>query len=286
MKIKFEKAVDFGSAHILPRTYKNLRNLPHWHREHELIFVESGEIELSANGVAYRLTQGNAAFLHSEDIHGIASLDNAVVTVVKADDAYFKRIVDTKRLSAPVLRGDYMLEDFFAEVFAELKGPKEYGELIADGAATKLFSLIFRQERTEARPSRVNATEQYKHLLDKISREYPYITFGDAAEFMHFSKPYFSEFFCARTGASFTYYLNTVKIAAAVEQVTEGKSSITEISKACGFNTIRNFNRVFKELTGYTPRTLPKDYRFIRSLKEYKDNGFDPTLHGSEILEK
>ena len=56
--------------------------------------------------------------------------------------------------------------------------------------------------------------------------------------------------------------------------------------KACGFNTIRNFNRVFKELTGYTPRTLPKDYRFIRSLKEYKDNGFDPTLHGSEILEK
>ena len=99
-------------------------------------------------------------------------------------------------------------------------------------------------------------------------------------------KLHFSEFFCARTGASFTYYLNTVKIAAATEQVAEGKSSITEISKACGFNTIRNFNRVFKELTGYTPSTLPKDYRFIRDLREYGDNGFDPTLHGSEILEK
>lgn len=38
------------------------------------------------------------------------------------------------------------------------------------------------------------------------------------------------------------------------------KTSITDVSVRCGFNTIRNFNRAFRDITGYSPRTLPEDY--------------------------
>lgn len=33
-----------------------------------------------------------------------------------------------------------------------------------------------------------------------------------------------------------------------------------EAALAAGFGTIRSFNRVFKQLTGFTPRELPDNY--------------------------
>ena len=51
------------------------------------------------------------------------------------------------------------------------------------------------------------------------------------------------------------------------------------------FNTIRNFNRVFKEMTGYTPGTLPRDYSFACNLHRNGEGGFDPTLGCTVVLE-
>ena len=102
---------------------------------------------------------------------------------------------------------------------------------------------------------------------------------------MHFSKPYFSQYFYRHAGMTFTRYLNIIKISFAVEKLLAGHSTVTEVSQSCGFNTIRNFNRVFKELTGYTPNTLPQNYNFVYDLKEYTDSSFDPTLNGTELLE-
>lgn len=103
---------------------------------------------------------------------------------------------------------------------------------------------------------------------------------------MHFSRPYFSKYFVTHTGMTFSHYLNTVRVAHAAELLREEKHTVTEISGLCGFNTIRNFNRVFRDLTGYTPSNLPKDYTFTYLLKEYADSGFDPTLAGTEVLEE
>lgn len=286
MKTKFEKRIAFDLAHILPRKYKNLHNVPHWHKEHELIFVQSGEVSLTTEGEGLTLSTGTAAFVHSEQPHSIEASHGAVVTVLKLDAAYFHRIVGEKRLEEPILRFDYGLPALFRELFAELKAPMEYSDIVADSLASGLMARIFRQERVSTgATARKDSMEQYKALLALIERDHTYITFEDAANFMHFSKPYFSEFFLRHAGMSFTRYLNTVKISAAVERLQEGRMSVTEISKGCGFNTIRNFNRVFKELTGYTPNQLPESYRFTYSLKEYADSGFDPTLLGSELLE-
>ncbi len=286
MKIKFEKKIAFDVAHILPRKYKNLHNLPHWHKEHELILVQSGTALVTENDNGFELSTGMAAFLHSEETHSIESAPGTVMTVAKLDPAYFHRIIGDKRLLCPILSHDYRLHTHLTELAAELKEPLEYGGIVADSIATELLARIFRGEATQASGSaRRDSTEQFKGLLELIGQSYAYMTFEDAAQYMHFSKPYFSEFFYTHTGMTFTRYLNMTKILYATERVQEGKLSVTEISKACGFNTIRNFNRVFKKLTGYTPNTLPKDYRFTHSLKEYTDSDFDPTLVGSEILE-
>ena len=99
---------------------------------------------------------------------------------------------------------------------------------------------------------------------------------------MHFSGPYFSKLFHSIFGMTFTRYLNTVKVAAAIEKLREGNLSITEISSMCGFNTIRTFNRVFRSFTGYAPKDLPSNYVFLYSLKD--GCGLNPTLNCTKIL--
>lgn len=286
MKVRFEKKIIFEGAHVLPRKYKNLHNLPHWHREHELLLVESGEITLTDADHSFSLSSGNAAFLHSEEIHSITSSTDAVVTVLKLDPTYFRRIVGEKRLLSPVLCFDHDLPARLSELFCELKTSLEYSGIVADCIAVTLLAHIFRQEETRlCGTDRAETDGRYRELLELIGRDFAYITFDDAVEYMHFSRPYFSRFFYTRTGMTFSRYLNTIRISAAVERVLEGRMSATEISKSCGFNTIRNFNRVFKELTGYTPRSLPTGYTFTKGLREYTDSGFDPTQSDSELLD-
>lgn len=286
MKTQFEKKISFDLAHVYPRKYKNLHNLPHWHKEHELILVESGNAQITLNDNTFTLTEGSAAFFHSEDVHSIDAASDTIISVAKLDPAFFYRIIGEKRLKHPILQGEYDLPRHMADLFSELKTPTEYGGIIADSLSTLLIAQIFRQEQTDPHNvTRRDTTEQLRGLLERISKDHAYITFEDAAQYMHFSKPYFSEFFYTHTGMTFTHYLNVTKIQSAIEKLHEGSLTVTEISKSCGFNTIRNFNRVFKEQTGYTPRTLPKDYRFAHPLWEYSDSDFDPTLLGSEVLD-
>ena len=120
-------------------------------------------------------------------------------------------------------------------------------------------------------------------MCRKISNEYGTITFCEAAKHMHFSEPYFAKVFHRTFGMTFTQYLNTVRIAAAIDKLKQGNMSITEISLSCGFNTIRNFNRVFKSLTGYSPSHMPSDYIFLYSLRT--GYGLNPTLTSTQIIE-
>lgn len=86
---------------------------------------------------------------------------------------------------------------------------------------------------------------------------------------------------------TFSQYLNRVKVEEAVRLLRENKGlPVTEIAFRCGFNTIRNFNRIFKEVTGCTPRSLPKTYvpdeKFIYSVS----GDFRPHLAGNDPFDR
>ena len=110
------------------------------------------------------------------------------------------------------------------------------------------------------------------------------MTFDEAAEFMCFSKPYFSKYFRKMSGMTFSEYLNIVRVSAAVKMLSRGNMAIGEAALAAGFGTIRSFNRVFKQLTGCTPRELPKEQIFIESGMSAIEKGFDPTLGVTRVL--
>ena len=103
---------------------------------------------------------------------------------------------------------------------------------------------------------------------------------------MGLSEPYFSRFFRKISGMTFSKYLNTVRLEHAIRMLQEHprRLSVTEIASRCGFETIRHFNRVFRDITGMSPRELPANY--VPDFKPIRriEDAFNPTLQSSELL--
>lgn len=286
MKARFEKKAFSDKTHTSAIKYKNLHNLPHWHIEYELVFVLKGSADLMLNNLFFKISQDSCAFIGSEEIHHIRSDPGSVLGIIKTDAPNVKEIVGNKHLTTPILNYNSTPKYIFFDILSELKNQKDFCNIIADTIVTKFIAEIF---RTESSSSYTKITKQmttkYKELIEMLSINYTHITFEEAAKYMNLNKSYFSRYFYSFSGMTFTQYLNILKVSAAIEKIQEKNLNMTEISMSCGFGTIRNFNRVFKELTGYNPKKLPNNYVFIYNFKDTSGNDFNPTLNCTEILE-
>ena len=64
------------------------------------------------------------------------------------------------------------------------------------------------------------------------------------------------------------------------------KRTVTDVVTHCGFSTVRNFNRVFREVTGYTPRGSPSDIVVDTYHHAAGSVDFDPTEQSSILMGK
>jgi xylan 1,4-beta-xylosidase len=276
-----------GNAHVSCTKYKNLNNISHYHSDHELVCVCEGNANVFINENFFHLRSKDCIFVHSNDIHHIQSDPSTVITVLKARQKHFESIFASYKLRSPLIGKSAQIEGTLNSIAAELKAGTDHSHIMADCIATQLFITMLRGEPTQtvesAESGRTSTNELYNTICKMISSEYGTLTFSQAAKALHFSEPYFSKVFHSIFGMTFTHYLSIVRITAAIEKLKKGNMNITDISADCGFNTIRNFNRVFKKFTGYTPSSLPSGYVFLYSLRD--GYGLDPTLNCSEILE-
>lgn len=276
-----------GNAHISCTKYRNVKNISHFHSDIELIYVNRGRATVVVGENIFNLLEKYLVFVCSNEIHSITSEEGAVITVLKINASFYEKHFGKRILASLIVNDTMGFEEVLEDIASELRGNEEYRLLAADCAFIEYLIGLFRKKKTVERSGHANDRSSshvmYNDICQKIANEYRTVTFKEMAEYMHFSEPYFSKAFRNIFGMTFTEYLNTVKIAVAIERVREGRMTVTEIASACGFNTIRNFNRVFKNLTGYSPNGLPSNYVFMYSLK----NGYflDPTLNCTEVLD-
>lgn len=287
MFANFEKRNYEGKEQVWVGRYRNLHNLPHWHLESELIYIEYGKTVVSHNHQNYTLRTGDAIFLNSGDIHYIKSEKDSIVEIAMFDSAMIHDLLKKYRLQNAKLEHHYLIQECFAGIRRELEERPPFFELQCCQFITSLMIQIFRREElSEKNAEERSSITNYKNLLEEIENKYSYITFSDAAAFMGLSEPYFSKFFRKISGMTFSQYLNTVKLEHAITMLHDRSAclSITDISVRCGFDTIRHFNRVFKSITGMSPRQLPEDYTLdLQPLRTVRE-AFNPTLQNSELL--
>lgn len=81
------------------------------------------------------------------------------------------------------------------------------------------------------------------------------ITLEDVAKVAYMTPESFCRYFKKHTGHTFISFLNEIRINEACKRLIAHKfESINSIAYKCGFNSITNFNRVFKYVIGSSPR--------------------------------
>ena len=111
-------------------------------------------------------------------------------------------------------------------------------------------------ERRDDEDSRyVRLAKQYinNHYAEQITLE-------EVSSYLGLTQAYFSTFFKKKTGIGFAKYLMNIRIDAAKVLLKEDNRPVSEICTMVGYNDLRNFNRVFEQLTGVKPSVYRKLY--------------------------
>lgn len=100
-----------------------------------------------------------------------------------------------------------------------------------------------------------NNNELLKKTYAYISQNYSnQITLNDVANYVHLNPAYFSTVFKKASGYSFSYYLNSVRIEESKRLLSNTDYSILDIAIASGFQDQSYFTKIFKKITGLTPK--------------------------------
>lgn len=83
------------------------------------------------------------------------------------------------------------------------------------------------------------------------------LTLESVADALNISKYYVSRLINSKLSLNFNEYINNLRISEASNLLLKTDMKIADISEDVGFETIRSFNRVFRQLNGCSP----SDYR-------------------------
>lgn len=286
MLAKYEKRAYAGNEHVWVGKYRNLHNISHWHMEHELIACREGSAQVMLDDTMFNITQQQCIFCHSGRVHYISASPDSVLLVCLFDEKMYDPITSPFALENPVFEDRYGILPKLSEIRHELQNQPIFFECRTEAMIGEILVDVFRGEPLrKAQWQFSDVITRYKQLLNHIDLEYEHITYQNAVQFMNMSDAYFSRYFKRQAGMTFSQYLNVVRIEKAVQLLDSAPTmKITDVMLRCGFNTIRSFNRVFREVTGFTPTTLPPGYVLNTRSVPTIQGSFDPTLSDAELL--
>lgn len=110
--------------------------------------------------------------------------------------------------------------------------------------------------------------EQFNYNSRRIEKVFEYmnknfhkeITLAEVAKVANMPEASFSRFIKKRTGYTYVDSLTEIRLGHVSRMLIDTTHSIAEIAYKCGFNNIANFNRIFKNKKGCTPKNFRADY--------------------------
>jgi AraC-like DNA-binding protein len=251
----------------------------HWHDEIEIIYMTTGSVKVGVNDKLYELEKGDILLISSGDIHyflpeyngsnrvviqfNLSIFDNAASAV--SDRKEFRPLFHrSKRLSRYWGRDVKLeMENYIKTIIKEYDEKKEGYKLALKARLYDLIVMLLRKVPMETltfeEVSRQReALYRMENVFQYVENNYCFEIFlEDAAKEAGFSVYHFTRFFKQNTGMTFVQYLSNFRITKAEWLLLNNDFTITEIAYRCGFNSIKTFNRVFKDLK----KLSPSEYR-------------------------
>lgn len=233
--------------------YTDVVHEPHIHKNYEAICVLDGSTTVRIYETDIHLNRNEILLIPPYFVHTINVKNAAVWIAVFSEDyiseyagaygrCFFSKFVtDEKTFS-------FLKENLFYEGTPDLF------------TAKACLYLLCKNCIENAKPVVTNLDIDFiGQLTDYISTHIRSgLTMKNTAAAMGFEYHYFSSLFHKYFMTSFTDFVNNYKFESACNLLRNEEMSISDIAFECGFGSIRNFNRIFKALSGITPAEFRK----------------------------
>lgn len=119
----------------------------------------------------------------------------------------------------------------------------------------ELASSSFAKVDVDSESRRILKVKEYinKHYTEEIR-------LADMADLVGMSTTSFSRFFKLRSGKTLSDYVVEMRLGVVARQLVDTTNSVSEICYGCGFNTLSNFNRLFRKYKGCSPTEFREKY--------------------------
>lgn len=270
----------FGtSIHVKKYISKERDKRPYWHihPEIELVYVNGGSGKRHIGNQLSYFSDGDLILLGSSLPHyGFTDrlTGNKTETIVQMPADFpgshfleLPELVDIKKLFERAKRGivfhgrtkvdaGAMLEEIidldpFDRLLHLLKVLKTLS-LSSDYEVLNVNAIALEVNIQEN--DRINKV--YEHVRSNFKSN---ITLHEVADLAGMTVPSFCRYFKKMAGKTFTQFVNEYRIVHAIKLLSEGQSSITDISLESGFPNFSHFNKTFKNFTGKSPSAYRKD---------------------------
>lgn len=250
----------------------------HWHYFAEFIYILKGRAEVTCDGRAYTVSEGELIIFYPSSVHSIYSVDGSPVLFagIKFDSAKFQNISSYVPSVTAILRYA-RTKDMQIHFNAEQAGTLHSREIFSDcireteqclyGRDIMLRSQIYRlilgivrqwiSLGLDINSCPMSSTEIYgiENIAEYIDRRLEEnIRVADIAEKCHMSYSGFTAKFREQYGMNCKEYIERMRIFKAEEYLLFTDHSLMYISQQTGFSDCSHFIRCFKKHIGLTPK--------------------------------
>lgn len=241
----------------------------HWHRETELIRVDSGRLSLYIDDREVVAEPGDLMLIAGGVVHGgdpedcvyeCAVFDGGLLL---GQDACARRLRGVLNHSIFLKRGSIEADEGLYQavdaLFGRCRAGVDENVLEITGGLYRLFGALVRcRDRAvlDTPSSRFGQkAEQLKPALEYIETHYGQgITLEELARLTGMSPKYFCRFFKTIVHRSPIDYVNYYRVECASHFLTSGDMTVAEIAQHCGYNDSSFFIKQFRKYKGTTPR--------------------------------
>ena len=250
----------------------------HWHEFAEFILATDDACRYIVNDIPYTLNAGDLLLIWPAELHSVVSVPAGSSIIMQFGGSFIFN------------RHDLSLYYRYLRLYHKI-GIKEMPEL--NRSLAELLAETYRIFTSADPFAETNATIRIYSMLISLAsyalkdasprgRSYDpldptYIKLRDACAFISrncdknlsqkevahhfgFSHFYFSRLFKEYSSVSFNEYLTKERMQRATQLLCEESIPITEVAYRSGFQSISNFNRVFRETTHHTPMEYRRMY--------------------------
>ncbi|MCF0148289.1 MAG: helix-turn-helix transcriptional regulator [Clostridium sp.] len=229
----------------------------HLHRSFELVYVKSGSLQVSINNRIFEVKEDECIIILPYEIHSFLTNDYSDSYICVFSPEYIKTfhsMVYGKYVDNPVFALNFDFKSSIIENIFKSKPNliemKAYLYLICSEVLKN--SNIIENEKNDY--ELLHKTLNY--IQDNFKKD---ISLQDIAKRFGYSYTYLSKYLNNTLGISFVEFINENRINYSMYLLKNTDDTITDIAYACGYSSIRSFNRNFLKITNITPKLYRKN---------------------------